>query len=538
MRGDLKYVPKWFVAIIRSVRRARCAVVLLISAGVLFGGSSILCAGTAGVCEEPKSCTTLPGEDCRVSSRKEWTEPEKWAWEKICEGQDANFHSKWSYDYDYICGDDYRWLDRRRTLSSSFLKIILLHEPFRSAIPYRGVRIVGAYFPDRIDLSDASIERPLELHDSLFKSPVVMRRLKTPTIIAFSGSKFERTLDMGSASIGGSLLMGGEEESKTDFEEDVNLSRAKIGGWLDMGNSTFKGELYMTAASIEDELLMQNAIFEKPAKLVFLSVGSNLDAKDANLRELDLTGARIEGDLRLESNVEWKVYKDKDGNLRALKLTLQNASVGRLQYTEKTGSDATKLLELELDGFTYDRIDFYDALKGHDLKVDQKSKGFVDWLKMDKSYSPQPYLHLAGVLRTAGYDGMADKILFENRKRERRDSKMSWLKWLLLWALQITIGYGYGLWNFLALAWIAGLVVAGTVALHFARKRDRHPIISGFLDSACYSLDMLLPVIRLRERHYTDVDLTTWAKYYFYFQQVMGYVLIFFVIAGLSGLTE
>lgn len=53
-----------------------------------------------------------------------------------------------------------------------------------------------------------------------------------------------------------------------------------------------------------------------------------------------------------------------------------------------------------------------------------------------------------------------------------------------------------------------------------------------------YSLDMLLPVIQLRERHYTDVDLITWVRYYFYIHKVIGYVLVFFVIAGLSGLAE
>jgi len=52
-----------------------------------------------------------------------------------------------------------------------------------------------------------------------------------------------------------------------------------------------------------------------------------------------------------------------------------------------------------------------------------------------------------------------------------------------------------------------------------------------------YSLDMMLPVIHLRQRHY-DVDLHGIVRYYFYFHQVMGYVLASFLIAGLSGLTK
>ena len=50
-----------------------------------------------------------------------------------------------------------------------------------------------------------------------------------------------------------------------------------------------------------------------------------------------------------------------------------------------------------------------------------------------------------------------------------------------------------------------------------------------------YSLDMLLPIIRLREEHY-NFDLTGGAAYYFYGHKMMGYVLATFLIAGITGL--
>ena len=56
-------------------------------------------------------------------------------------------------------------------------------------------------------------------------------------------------------------------------------------------------------------------------------------------------------------------------------------------------------------------------------------------------------------------------------------------------------------------------------------------------DIISYSFDMLLPIIRLRESHY-QVDLKTWARYYFYFHKIMGYVLASFLISGLAGLTK
>ena len=52
-----------------------------------------------------------------------------------------------------------------------------------------------------------------------------------------------------------------------------------------------------------------------------------------------------------------------------------------------------------------------------------------------------------------------------------------------------------------------------------------------------YSLDMLLPIVQL-ETYHADIVLSGIAKYYFYFQKLMGWVLASFIIAGLSGLTK
>jgi hypothetical protein len=48
---------------------------------------------------------------------------------------------------------------------------------------------------------------------------------------------------------------------------------------------------------------------------------------------------------------------------------------------------------------------------------------------------------------------------------------------------------------------------------------------------------MLLPIIQLRKMHY-DIDLSGWARYYFYFHKIMGYVLGSFLIVGVSGLVK
>jgi hypothetical protein len=52
-----------------------------------------------------------------------------------------------------------------------------------------------------------------------------------------------------------------------------------------------------------------------------------------------------------------------------------------------------------------------------------------------------------------------------------------------------------------------------------------------------YSINMMLPIIRLREDNY-KIELRSYARYYLYLHKVMGYILASFLIAGLSGLAK
>jgi len=128
---------------------------------------------------------------------------------------------------------------------------------------------------------------------------------------------------------------------------------------------------------------------------------------------------------------------------------------------------------------------------------------------------------------------MADDILSASLERERRQSNLLQPKWWELSVRLMLIGYGWQYFSVLLLI-AMGFAILGTTILHVAKESNRRSMKLGFW----YSFDMLLPIIRLRERHYTDVDLNTWAKYYFYYHKIVSYVLIFFVLAWLSGLVQ
>lgn len=397
----------------------------------------------------------------------------------------------------------------------------------RGAKISRQLSMIGSTFKGALSMGSASVGGSLPMRNAAFDK-VDLRGAKIGDQLAVDGSTFKGKLTMGSVSAGGSLFL-----QQTEFGE-VDLRGAKIGGQMTMDGSTFKGKLIMPSISVGTSLFLRQVEFDSPANLMFLSVGSNLDVRVATLRGLDLTGSRIEGELRLGSSdapkITWNAYKDENKNRQSPKLTLRNTSVGALQDTKDTWPDH---LEREFEGFTYDRLGGFGASE-HENPDERGSAWFIEWLAKDESYSPQPYRQLASVLRASGHEDMADNILVASRDRELGETDWWPPRWLWLWALKIFIGYGYG-WGYLcALIWSAVLVVGGTITLCIAKEDDRDGIRLGFW----YSLDMLLPIIHLREQHYTAVDLNTWAEYYFYVHKILGYVLISFVIAGLSGLTE
>lgn len=390
-----------------------------------------------------------------------------------------------------------------------------------------------AIFSCPINMYYTRVGRKLSMWDATFRS-AFLHWVQVGGTLDMRGSSFTGSLNLDSAKIAGDLIMGGDEVGRTQFE-DVLLRGAEISGTLDMRTSKFKSMLLMNSSTVEGDVLLQDATLHDVANLKFLKTGGNFDLQGARSHKLNLFGAQIKGVLKLgsfEKNVVWIGKKPK--------ITLRNLSVGGLQDTNKTWNDEENELDLELDGFTFGHLvgASYMEEYGWRSRTDQQeepyrrdSSWFIEWLGKDKTYSPQPYLHLASVLRAAGQEDKADDILYQNRELERGLPETSYGRWLLLTGLKLTIGYGYG--YFWALVWVAFLVLLGFANLRFHDERSGLERL-GFW----YSLDMLLPVIRLREDHY-KVDLQNkQVRYHFYLHKIIGYLLTFFVLAGLSGLTE
>ena len=408
---------------------------------------------------------------------------------------------------------------------------------------FQEVDLIGADIGGQLNVGGSRFRKKLTMDSLLVGGNLFMGEqaefqevsLKAAEIggqIDMSGSTFQGKLAMDSVSVGEALFM----DERAEFQE-VRLVGAKIGGNLSTVGSRFQGNLIMDSISVGQSIFIRaqgesRAVLQE-VDLTFSDIGGSLVARGAELWKLNLTGAHVNNDLVLgspEGTVTWTASKDRGNEPNPPRLTLQNTTVGALQDNKASWPSE---LQLELEGFTYGRLGGLQA-SGKEMPHQRGSDWYVAWLARDQSYSPQPYRHLARILNTSGHRGMANDILFASRERERAESGPGEFKWWVLSALQFTIGYGYGWRYFWALVWVAFFTLLGTGILCWRKQPHDKGEKLGFW----YSLDMLLPIIRLREKHY-EVDLSSkCVRRYFYCHKVIGYVLVFFVIAGLTGLTE
>jgi hypothetical protein len=280
---------------------------------------------------EQASGPARPGEECRVPPHESWSDLETWVWQEVGSGRIADINARLGKPADPKKPEN--WGPERR-LSAHFLETLLLHDPWRGAIPRQGVRIVGALFDEPVNLVEAEIAHELWLDRSHFTSNVDFHRIRTRSLLSLRGSVVTGTLDMDSASIGGSLLM----REGAEFAE-VILRSAEIGGHLSLIGAKVTGTLTMDSASIGGSLFMREGAEFAEVRLVGAKIGDQLSLIGAKVTgTLDMDSASIGGALLMSEGAEFAeviLRGAKVGGQLALvrakvtgTLTMDSASIG------------------------------------------------------------------------------------------------------------------------------------------------------------------------------------------------------------------
>jgi hypothetical protein len=497
---------------------------------------------------------------CVVPAEDGWSDQEKFVWRRVCAGEVADFEKEPGY-WGHLDPQKAPF-PAKRILRSAFIETVLTQDRFVNAIKQRGLRVTGARFVERLDLGNAELRSELWFERCLFDGGADLSWVKTAQPIAFNTSKITgqltfyaaqigsnlhlersvigtivlnsahvaRTVDLGGSEVTGDADMAGLDIG-TNLQMEgttvgglLQLEGAHVGVYLDLHLATLHdirltsvraqqvslesakvlGEFDMLNAQVGADLLMAVAQFSDVLRLRYMQVSGQLDWSGTRFyQDVDMTGARIGGALALQ-RTEW---------LNGAGLAARFAKIAIIPHLGASWPDV-----LEIDGLTYEGLESVGDPPG-------------PWFAKLNRYSRQPYAQLAKVLEAQGEIVLATDVRYAEREADRARPQHPWFVSAWLTLLKWMIGYGY--YPQLAILWIVLLVALGALVLRVSGEGPKHHMPWGL----SYSFDVLLPGIRLREKHY-QVDIASKWRYYFYFHRIMGWVLASFLVAGLSGLTK
>ena len=445
------------------------------------------------------------------------------------------------------------------------------------------VRLVGAQIGGNLDCHDARFENPPRegVHDSgralnadgiNVRGGVFLRqgfhalgavRLLCAQIgsnLECIGGRFENPLQKGVEDSGKALNADGINVKGGIFlrqgfhaQGEVRLVGAQIGGNLDCKGGRFENP---PQQGVEDSGRALNADRINVNGRVFLSdqfhaqgevlllaaqIGVDLDCTGGSFIELTAETATITG------NFFWSAVGHPKG--AAVVLDLRNASAGSIADDKESWPAHGNLF---LDGFVYKRIS--------EGPGDAKTR--LEWLGLQRPFTPQPYRQLAKVLGEEGDPRGARKVLYEMEKTLRQEDAKRlngwrgwWERFKSLW-LKAVIGHGY--YPLRAFAWLLAFVVLGfgifwagnsrggivpTDKAAYDLFRNKHvlpPYYERF-NPLVYSLENSFPLVKLGQTDRWQPDpQPRWRvlRYFRWLQICAGWILATMFVAGVTGVVR
>ena len=242
----------------------------------------------------------LPGEPCRTPPHPDWTEPEKWVWERVCGGEAADFNGDLNLELNQSEPDAWTGLDRtRRTISPGFLRTILTRWPWKDAISEKGVSITGAIFEDCLDLEDAQIAGNLSLmHCSIKQANFV--RVKIDGNLDFSGSAIHGSMELNDCEITQNLFI----RKGAKITGIASLVGGMIGGQLDIEQASFQAEVDLNNCSIHNSLLLRDKTnLAKKISLISAKIGGNIEVIGVRMRaNFDMDSCLVKRNILISSS--------------------------------------------------------------------------------------------------------------------------------------------------------------------------------------------------------------------------------------------
>jgi hypothetical protein len=516
----------------------------------------LLSALTTAVGAAQAAPPAMTEEACATPPHPSWSAEEKWLWsERLCRGKAADLNDLPGCAAAPKADQPAGW-PACRAVGNRFVRMVLLAEPWRSALPDSGMVIENARFSEKLDLSGATVDHRLVLRFSRFDGGLDFSRAVFNRFVALGGSATPGRINLNQATIRYNLFakngvfpvidaVGARIDGDADFEgsrfaDAVNLSDAVVGGNLFLSHGAYgkliasgvrsRGSVFLEGSRVADALLLDGAridgwlttgggVFTGPVDLSFARIGRNLELGGGDFTAVEATGLTVDGALRLGDRNRGRAVWRGDS-----RLNLQNA---RAAIFSDTPESWATLKRFDLTGFDYQRLGA-PGLSDDPADLGGRSgEWYGAWLARSVGPSSQPYEQLARELVRLGRPGVADEVMYTARERElAREEKISRILWG--WFNKIVIGHGYRLEYALYLS--LALLVIGV----FAAPRTYKDIRLGWRLRIFFSITMFIPFLEINKRAALE-RLDDTRAIFFYGMIVCGVVIPAMVAAALLG---
>lgn len=491
-----------------------------------------------------------------------FTDAERWAWAQIIRGDIADM--RFSTGQDDGAGSDAnegeetspgkvhlrRWPESRK-LSARFFETILFHQPWASARAKPWVRVLCAWIDGQLLWENSEFSGEIGLYRCRFDERPDLMGFCVGRTLNFSGSRFLRGID------GDGLRAGGDVYFRDEFvsEDAVDLPGIHVAGDLDFSGATLMRGVRAEACNVNGNVYCRTR-FKANGDVNFIGarIGCDFhlqgDATYIN-STVDLTGATIGNELQFDQGGAFP----PDWGPQA-RLVLRNVTCGALagaiasfRRANNKGKRTTSV-PVDLLGLSYSRIGGlagFGAQAGATL-ADAPSKDLVALIQSDAPrngvFTPQPYHQLADALMAAGREEKAQRVRFALLEHERLAKGVPATRKLALFLSRHLIGHGFENWR---AATLFGLVAfATTVAgLTFEGRSPADSLAAvdwrALGDWGGYALGNAIPVLQLDPDHETFIkdrfgeEAPLWLKTVLYTSKLLGFVLLSYLAAGLTG---
>lgn len=499
-------------------------------------------------------------------------------------------------------GNDPRASDNwpaHREISANFMLAALFYEPWATARARASIRIGAAKFIDVLDWQNETYSGLLGLYSCSFRKRLNWIGLRVNGTLGMNASCLEAELGADGMVVTGDLFLRNQFTARgnvrllgvnvggdvaftgAEFMNGFNADGIVVGSGL-FCTDDFKShaELRLNGARIAGNMDFEGAHLERVLNADACVVSGDVFCRGLRKAEaLNFRGARIAQDLQLSQSVidgvvdltgaqidgEINLAQHADDGPKwgpSARLVLRNASAGALAG----GLHALKrqrsgFVPCELGGFSYQRLGGLGAGRAGSTLASASSVDLRAWLRRCRPsdhYDPAPYQMLAKALQDAGRKDRASDIRMSQGNYELvvRGTPPQQRFMLLMSSLFI----GYGERNHRALLWFA-LTVIGAAAIGYwqdmrwspAGEPDGWMDWQAWRDWVGYAFGGAVPLLTFDEGHKTflvdrfcgvrlgevcPTGVPTGLTGFFYTVKVIGFVILSYLAAGVSGLAQ